>query len=170
MSVSSPAPIMPLEEVHNHLPGLRKAGDAIVLTNGCFDLLHQGHITFLQRCADLGDRLLVGLNTDQSVARLKGPGRPVLPESARADILAAIRWVDAVIVFPQSTADELIRLVKPDIYAKGADYDPQGGGRGLPEIATVRDVGTRLELIPLVPGASTATLVEQIRVSTERED
>ena len=161
---------MRLDDVRESLPGLREADRTVVLTNGCFDLLHQGHIAFLQRCAGLGDLLLVGLNSDASVASLKGPGRPALPERDRAGILAAIRWVDAVITFDQPTADELIRLVRPDVYAKGADYDPVGGGRDLPEIATVQAIGARLELIPLIPGASTTALIDQLRDRTESKD
>ncbi len=164
------APIMALDDVGEYLPGLREPGNTVVLTNGCFDLLHQGHIKFLQRCAGLGDRLLVGLNGDSSVARLKGPGRPAVRERERAEILAAIRWVDAVIIFSQSTADDLIRVVSPDIYAKGADYDPKDRGRELPELATVRAVGVRLELIPLVPGISTTALIHQLRSPVVSED
>ena len=170
MSVSPAAPVMSLAGASDYLAGLRDSGGTLVLTNGCFDLLHQGHITFLQRCAGLGHHLVVGLNSDPSVAELKGPGRPALPEGQRAQILAAIRWVDAVIVFGQSTADELIRLVSPDIYAKGADYDPRNGGRGLPETATAQAVGARLELIQLVPDSSTTALIEQLRNPSESKD
>ncbi len=170
MSVASAAPIMALEEVGDYLAGLREAGGTVVLTNGCFDVLHHGHVAFLQRCAGLGDRLLVGLNSDSSVASFKGPGRPALPERERAEILAAIRWVDAVVIFSQSTADELIRSVRPDIYAKGADYNPGDGGRELPELATVRSVGARLELIPLVPGVSTTALLDKLRGPTVSDD
>ena len=167
MNASTAAPILHLEELVGRadLPG--GAQDGLVLTNGCFDLLHEGHVRFLEGCAALGDRLVVGLNDDAAVTELKGTGRPAVPVAQRAALLAAIRWVDAVVVFGEATADGLIRKIQPEIYAKGADYDPAAGGIELPEVASARTVGARLEYIGLVAGASTTALLDRLRESPE---
>ena len=170
MSASPSASILPIEGLKDYLQDLRESSQTIVLTNGCFDLLHEGHIAFLSHCASLGDRLIVGLNSDKSVRHIKGPQRPTLNEAQRSTIIAAIRWVDAVTIFSEPTAAKLIRTVIPDIYAKGADYDPHKGGYHLPELSTVREVGARLEFIPLVGTNSTTTLRNKLCTKIEHDD
>jgi rfaE bifunctional protein nucleotidyltransferase chain/domain len=116
---------------------LRAAGRRIVLANGCFDLLHVGHVRYLEEARRLGDVLFVGINSDASVARLKGAGRPLMPEAERVEMLAALRAVDHVVVFDDDTADALLRAVKPDVHAKGTDYTVDS----VPERATTRALG-----------------------------
>ena len=131
----------------------------LCFTNGCFDLLHPGHVKYLQDVRDLGDFLVVGLNSDASVARLKGPSRPLQDEWARAMILLGLRSVDAVIRFDEDTPLELITALQPDLLAKGGDYTP--------ETVVGKDVvearGGRLVLVPFLPGHSSSTIVERIR-------
>ena len=116
---------------------LRAAGRRVVLANGCFDLLHVGHIRYLEAARRLGDVLFVGINSDRAVRRLKGPGRPLMPSTERVEILSALRAVDHVVVFDADTADELIRALKPDVHAKGTDYTNES----VPERATAQAVG-----------------------------
>jgi rfaE bifunctional protein nucleotidyltransferase chain/domain len=116
---------------------LRAAGRRIVLANGCFDLLHVGHVRYLEEARRLGDVLFVGINSDAAVARLKGAGRPLMPAIERMEILAALRPVDHVVVFDDDTADGLIRAIKPDVHAKGTDYTEES----VPERATSEAVG-----------------------------
>jgi D-beta-D-heptose 7-phosphate kinase/D-beta-D-heptose 1-phosphate adenosyltransferase len=133
----------------------REAGRTVVFTNGCFDLLHVGHIRLLREAAALGDYLIVGLNSDASVRLLKGPTRPINPEDARAEVLAALECVDAVTVFDEETPRDLIATIVPDVLVKGGDYRPeQVVGR-----EEVEEAGGRLVLIPLVAGHSTSNLV-----------
>jgi rfaE bifunctional protein nucleotidyltransferase chain/domain len=137
----------------------QRAGLRIVFTNGVFDLLHPGHVRYLQRARSLGDLLIVGLNGDASVGRNKAPGRPITPERERAELLAALECVDAVVVFDQDTPAEIVRLVQPDILVKGADWPPdQIVGRD-----TVEARGGRVVLVPVEPGHSTSSIVERIR-------
>jgi rfaE bifunctional protein nucleotidyltransferase chain/domain len=116
---------------------LRAAGRRIVLANGCFDLLHVGHIRYLEEARALGDVLFVGINSDAAVARLKGAGRPLVPATERREMLEALRAVDHVVVFDDDTADALIRALKPDVHAKGTDYTADS----VPERATATSVG-----------------------------
>ena len=116
---------------------LRAAGRRIVLANGVFDLLHVGHVRYLEAARRLGDVLFVGINGDASVARLKGKGRPLMPVAERAELLGALRSVDHVVVFEDDTADQLLRAIKPDVHAKGTDYTEDS----VPERATARAVG-----------------------------
>jgi rfaE bifunctional protein nucleotidyltransferase chain/domain len=116
---------------------LRAAGRRIVLANGCFDLLHVGHIRYLEGARKLGDVLFVGINGDAAVARLKGAGRPLMPASERVELLSALRAVDHVVVFDDDTADGLIRALKPDVHAKGTDYTADS----VPERATAKAIG-----------------------------
>ena len=141
---------------------LRARSARVVLTNGCFDLLHVGHVRYLRTARRLGDCLIVGINGDESVRRLKGPGRPLLPEAERAEVVAALACVDYVVVFQEDTADLLVERLRPDVYVKGADYAPGGGGTPLPETRAVAASGGRVELVPLVPGRSTTELVAEI--------
>ncbi len=135
----------------------RLAGQTVVFTNGCFDLLHPGHVRLLRQAADLGDYLVVGLNSDASVRRLKGPSRPINPAEARTEILSALESVDAVSIFDEDTPIELISAIRPDVLVKGGDYEPNDVvGR-----AEVEAAGGRLVLIPLVEGHSTTRLVRR---------
>jgi rfaE bifunctional protein nucleotidyltransferase chain/domain len=136
----------------------RAAGRRIVFTNGCFDLLHLGHIRCLQQARELGDLLVVGLNTDASVRRLKGARRPLVPEAERAELLAALECVDHVVLFDGDTPEALIAEVRPHVHVKGGDYKPED----LPEAALVRQLGGEVRVLSLVDGRSTSSLVERV--------
>lgn len=138
---------------------LGAAGLRLVFTNGHFDLLHVGHLDYLEKARALGDALYVGLNGDASTRRLKGPGRPLVPAAERARLLAALAPVTAVIVFEDDTADELLRALKPDVYAKGGDYTH----KPLPERPTVEAYGGMVALIDYLPGHSTSALIARIK-------
>jgi len=135
-------------------------GETVVLTNGCFDLLHVGHLRYLQAARRLG-RLVVGLNSDASVRRLKGESRPIVAADERAVLLAGLRCVDLVTIFDESDAAALLDALRPDVYVKGSDYGP--GGRPLPEAELADRLGIQVALIRLVEGRSTSALVEAIR-------
>jgi D-glycero-beta-D-manno-heptose 1-phosphate adenylyltransferase len=122
---------------------LRAAGQRIVLANGCFDLLHVGHVRYLEAARALGDALFVGINDDAAVARLKGPGRPLMPAAERAEVLSALRAVDHVVVFEDDTADKLVAAIRPAIHAKGTDYTVDS----VPERETVRAHGGRVVIV-----------------------
>jgi rfaE bifunctional protein nucleotidyltransferase chain/domain len=133
----------------------------LVLTNGCFDLLHTGHVRYLQQARELGDALVVAVNSDASVRELKGPLRPLNDEQERAEVLAALRCVDHVTVFTGKRVTEVIRELRPSIYAKGGDYtletlDPE-------ERAALEEVGAEIRLLALVPGKSTTSLLEKAK-------
>ncbi len=134
-------------------------GTRVVLTNGCFDLLHIGHARYLQAARSLG-RLVVAVNSDESVKALKGHSRPIIADVERAELLASLRSVDLVTIFDDLTAERLLEEIRPDVYVKGADYGPHG--RPLPESEVAARIGTRVELIELTPGRSTSTIVEHI--------
>lgn len=136
---------------------LAARGARVVLTNGCFDLIHVGHVRYLQAARRLGDFLFVGINADVSVRELKGGGRPVTPELERAEIIAAFACVDQVVIFSEVTARRLVEFVRPAIYAKGADYGP--GRTILPEADLVAELGGRVEYVSLVGGRSTTALL-----------
>jgi D-beta-D-heptose 7-phosphate kinase/D-beta-D-heptose 1-phosphate adenosyltransferase len=137
----------------------RMAGKRIVATNGCFDLLHAGHLALLGHSAKLGDVLLLAINSDASVRRLKGPDRPLVPQAERAALLAALTFVDAVTIFDEDTPLEVLKIIKPHVLVKGGDYKPsEVVGRELVEAA-----GGRVEIVPLTPEKSTSSLVERIR-------
>jgi rfaE bifunctional protein nucleotidyltransferase chain/domain len=139
---------------------LRQAGRKVVATNGCFDLLHVGHLRYLTEARSRGDFLWVGLNGDRSVGELKGPGRPLVPEADRAELLAAWRVVDAVTIFPEVRATDFLRAVQPDIYVKGGDYTAES--LNAEEASVLRDCGAQIEIVALVPGRSTSRLVEKM--------
>ena len=122
---------------------LRADGRRIVLANGCFDLLHVGHVRYLEAARALGDVLFVGINDDAAVARLKGPGRPLMPAAERAEVLSALRAVDHVVVFEDDTADKLVAAIRPAIHAKGTDYTADS----VPERETVRAHGGRVVIV-----------------------
>jgi rfaE bifunctional protein nucleotidyltransferase chain/domain len=139
----------------------RAQGQQLVFTNGCFDIVHLGHIDYLEKAHSLGQRLILGLNTDASVSRIKGPLRPVVNEYARARLMAALAFVDLVVLFDEPTPLELIEAVRPDILVKGDDYT----------VATIVGAdfvlgrGGRVETVSLVPGYSTTKLIERIKTS-----
>ena len=137
------------------------ASQRIVFTNGCFDLLHVGHVRYLTAAKRLGDILVVGLNSDASVRLLKGPDRPINPESNRAEILAALTVVDHVVIFQEMRVTRLISSLQPDLYVKGGDYSVDSLDRG--EVDAVRSVGAEIKIVPLVPGRSTTQLIEAIQ-------
>ena len=137
---------------------LRAARKRIVLANGCFDLLHVGHIRYLRAARRLGDVLFVGINGDAAVARLKGPGRPLMPVAKRVEMLRALRDVDHVVVFEEDTADRLIEALRPDVHAKGTDYT-EGA---VPESGTVRAVGGRVAVVGDPKDHATRDLIARI--------
>lgn len=140
----------------------RQEKKTIVWTNGCFDILHVGHVRNLQAARDRGDVLVVGVNDDDSVRGLKGPGRPLVPANQRAEILAALECVDYVVLFSELTPEAALARLQPDIHCKGADYAPPHG-KPIPEAPIVASYGGRVEFLPLVPCLSTSELVRRIR-------
>jgi len=152
--------ILTLDEVAGYRDGLRKRGRRVVATNGCFDLLHVGHLKYLTEARSLGDFLWVGLNGDASVRELKGPGRPLVPEADRAELLAAWRVVDAVTIFPDVRATAFLRAVQPDVYAKGGDYTV--ASLNAEEAAALRECHAQIEIVKLIPGKSTTNLVKKM--------
>jgi rfaE bifunctional protein nucleotidyltransferase chain/domain len=151
--------ILTLEEAILRFGREKRNGRRIVFTNGCFDLLHPGHIGSLEQARALGDALIVGLNSDASVRQLKGAGRPVLPEQERAEILVALECVDAVVIFDALTPREVIARLLPDVLVKGGDW-PADQIVGREEVEAA---GGRVVAIPVVPGYSTTTILRKIR-------
>jgi rfaE bifunctional protein nucleotidyltransferase chain/domain len=139
----------------------RQMGRVVVWTNGCFDLLHPGHLSSLQSARQLGDILIVGLNSDASVRTNKGPTRPVLNQLERATMLAGLECVDYVIIFDETTPEVSLRNLQPDIHCKGAEYAPPNG-RAVPERELVESYGGRIEYLPLVPGVSSTDIIDRI--------
>jgi rfaE bifunctional protein nucleotidyltransferase chain/domain len=131
------------EELQRRVAAWRNAGEGIILTNGCFELLHAGHVRYLHAAKQLGGRLIVAVNSDESVRALKGAGRPIMPASERAEILAALADVDAVVIFPEKDVRALIREIHPDIQAKGTDYSADT----VPERDEVTAYGGRVEIV-----------------------
>ena len=138
---------------------LRQEGKRIVFTNGCFDILHAGHVRYLTAARACGDVLVLGLNSDASVRRLKGDSRPINTEQDRAEVIGALKAVDHVTIFGEQTAEEVIALVKPDVYVKGGDYTLDT----LPEARIVQSYGGKVEFIDLVAGRSTTNVIKKIR-------
>ena len=135
--------ILDREQLNKRAASWRKAGDSITLANGCFDLLHVGHIRYLHAARQLGGRLIVAINSDDSVRALKGEGRPLMPAEERAEILSALADVDAVVIFPEHDVRNLIRELCPDVHAKGTDYAVDT----VPERDAVMEVGGRVEIV-----------------------
>ena len=138
---------------------VRAAGRTIAFTNGCFDLIHSGHLASLAQAAGCADDLVVALNSDDSVTGLKGPGRPLLPQADRAALIAALRPVSAVTIFAEPTPLETILLIRPDVLVKGSEYE-EADIVGAPE---VKSWGGRVERVPMVPGWSTSQIIAAIR-------
>ena len=176
--------VAPRDLLSGQLATARADGARVVFTNGVFDLLHLGHLRYLRQARRLGDLLVVGLNSDTSARRLKGPARPLVPEDERAELLAALDCVDYVTIFGEDTAEATVALLTPDVYVKGADYaaavdrqqdtlldaaalrqalarDPALGER-LPEARIVADYGGSLALLTYLPGHSTSELIDRI--------
>src|SRR6266571_2699577 len=153
--------IVDLNELAKLAKTLRDSGKKLVVTNGCFDLLHVGHVRYLQAARALGDTLAVGLNGDQSVRELKGIGRPVNNESDRAEVLAALECVDFVTIFPEKRATRFIEAARPAIYVKGGDYSSDT--LNAEEQALLREIGAEVRILPFVRGYSTSEMLEQLR-------
>lgn len=139
---------------------LRATGKKLVVTNGCFDLLHLGHVTYLESARNQGDALLIGVNGDDSVRQLKGPTRPAVPEGDRAAVLAALQCVDATCIFADKRATRFLAVAQPDIYVKGGDYTLETLDQD--ERRAVEKNGGRIIFIPFVPGKSTTAILEKI--------
>lgn len=133
----------------------------VVFTNGCYDLLHVGHVRLLQMARALGDILVVGINSDASVRRLKGSTRPIVGEAERAEVLAALECVSFVTIFDEDTPVETLRALRPNVHVKGGDYVPEN----LPEMPALREIGATVEIFPLVEGASSTRLIERARTA-----
>ena len=161
----SSSTIIPVTDLPTLAHSLRAEGKMIVLTNGHFDLLHVGHLRYLQAAAELGDVLIVAVNDDAMTAQRKGEGRPVLPEGERAELLAGLECVDYVTIFSEPTASRVVELAIPDIYVKGGDYGQ--GGTPLPEAPLVESLGGRVVILPLVEGRSTSEIIAAIRGHTQ---
>ena len=152
--------IIPWDRLPEWRAALRASGKRLVVTNGCFDLLHAGHVTYLEAARTRGDALLIGLNGDDSVRQLKGVGRPVNAELDRATVLAALACVDAVCIFKEKTALNFLSRAEPDIYVKGGDYALNTLNQD--ERRQVERAGGQIVLLPLVPGKSTTALLKKI--------
>lgn len=157
--------IVTLDELARAAKQWRAAGKKLVATNGCFDLLHVGHIRYLQAARALGDALAVGLNGDRSVRELKGPGRPINNEKDRADVLAALADVDLVTIFPEKRATRFLEAVSPSIYVKGGDYSADT--LDAEEHAILKKLGTEIRFLPFEPGYSTSGLLKKLRNSSK---
>jgi D-beta-D-heptose 7-phosphate kinase/D-beta-D-heptose 1-phosphate adenosyltransferase len=158
--------IHPLDELQRIVQRLKKSGGKVVWTNGCFDILHTGHVSYLQEAKKLGDVLVVGLNSDASVTAIKGPGRPIVPEAQRAQVLAALSSVDYVVIFNDPTTVELLEALRPDTYVKGGDYTIDTINQD--ERAIVEGYGGKIVIIPPVPETSTSRIVERIMRGDQR--
>ena len=153
--------ILSLEDAKIKVSNWKNSGEKIVFTNGCFDIIHRGHIEVLARTADLGDKLIVGLNSDSSIEKIKGKNRPIINEQSRAILLSALNFVDAIIIFPEDNPLNLISNLMPDVLAKGGDY----------EISTIvghemiQENGGEVILIPFVDGFSSSNIINKIKNS-----
>jgi rfaE bifunctional protein nucleotidyltransferase chain/domain len=152
--------VVPLEKLQQRVKDLRAAGKKIVATNGCFDLLHVGHVRYLNAARALGDALIVGINGDESVRELKGQGRPVNNQNERAEIVAALGCVDLVTIFPEMRATRFLELAAPDVYVKGGDYNQ--GTLNADEREALQKVGAKIDIVPFEPGYSTTDLLARL--------
>ena len=142
-------------ELRRRVEDWRQAGESVTLANGCFDLLHVGHIRYLRSAKALGGKLVVAINADETVRALKGEGRPLMPDHERAEILAALADVDAVVIFPEPDVRALIREIRPDVQAKGTDYTAES----VPEADAVREGGGRVEIVGDAKDHSTSEII-----------
>ncbi len=146
-------------ELDNLINTLRSEGKTIVTTNGCFDILHVGHVRYLEKTKSFADVLIVALNSDKSVKSIKGEGRPINNENDRAEVLSALRSVDYVVLFDEDSPLDLLLQIKPDVHTKGADYTVET----LPEAKGIMENGGRIEFITFVEGKSTTSIIEKMR-------
>ena len=146
------------QQLNTLLAHYRAQNKTVVFTNGCFDILHAGHVRYLNAARELGDILIIGLNSDSSVSALKGPTRPVNSEDDRAEVISGLQAVDHVVVFSDATAERLVATIKPDIYVKGGDYTVDK----LPEAQVAGAYGGKTVLIPEVPGRSSSNIIKKI--------
>lgn len=153
--------IFSLDDLKNQVNSWKQAGEEIVFTNGCFDIIHRGHIEVLAQAADLGERLIVGLNSDSSIRKLKGKDRPIIDEQARAVLLATLTFVDAVVLFSEETPINLISTLLPDVLAKGGDYEIET----IVGHEIVQNNGGKVILVPFVDGFSSTTIIDKIKKS-----
>ena len=153
--------IFSLDDLKNQVNAWKQAGEEVVFTNGCFDIIHRGHIEVLAQTADLGDRLIIGLNSDTSIQKLKGKNRPIIEEQSRAILLASLEFVDAVVIFSEDTPLKLISALLPDVLAKGGDYEIET----IVGHEIVQNNGGQVKLVPFVDGFSSTTIIEKIKNS-----
>ena len=161
-----PKSLLSLELLEPVVAALKTSGKTVVFANGCFDLLHVGHIRYLQGARELGDVLIVGLNSDESVRRLKGPQRPLMPEEERAEILAALTCVNYLVIFAEPTVETLLKVLKPDIQCKGTDYTEET----IPEREVVRSYGGRVAIVGDPKDHSTRDLIRDILSRSSRPE
>ncbi len=155
--------VLSIDELARVSAEMRRSGKRLVVTNGCFDLLHLGHVRYLQAARTLGDALAVGVNGDASVRALKGKGRPLNDERARAEVLAALEAVDYTAVFPEERATDFLERVQPAVYVKGGDYEPET--LDPEERAALQKIGAEIKIIPFQTGYSTTGLIERLRAT-----
>ena len=146
-------------EINDLLKKLKEQGKTIVTTNGCFDILHVGHVRYLEKAKSFGDILIVALNSDKSVKSIKGESRPINNENDRAEVLSGLKSVDYVVLFDEDSPIDLLLQIKPDVHTKGADYTIES----LPEAKGIMDAGGRIEFISFVEGKSTTSIIEKMR-------
>ena len=167
MKSTEPAIGLGVEEVFRIVEPLRKTGKTLVTTNGCFDLLHMGHVTYLRDAALLGDIFVVGINSDRSVAQLKGPSRPICTERDRAGVISSLKPVDYVFIFDESDPCDFLAVLRPDVHVKGGDYTPDK----LPETEVVERFGGRVAIVPFTEGYSTTRIIAAVQQnSTDTEE
>jgi rfaE bifunctional protein nucleotidyltransferase chain/domain len=157
--------IVSRETLASILEKKRDEGQIITFTNGCFDILHRGHIEYLASACDLGDVFVIGLNSDESVRRLKGESRPAVDEESRALTMASFEMVDYVVIFTEDTPSELIRMMRPDFWVKGGDYQ---NIEDLPEYKALMETGGKVEIIPFVEGYSTTDIYRKIQGQSKK--
>jgi rfaE bifunctional protein nucleotidyltransferase chain/domain len=157
--MSHSAPVLDREGIRTACEKARLDGRTIVLANGCFDILHVGHVRYLEGAKELGDVLVVAINSDAATRNLKGAGRPFVTELERAEIIAALRYVDLVTIFEEPTVEELIRAIRPDIHAKGTDYTEES----VPEREVVRGIGGRVAIVGDAKDHSSTDLISTVR-------
>jgi rfaE bifunctional protein nucleotidyltransferase chain/domain len=155
------APILDRVELVKEISVRKQAGEIIVLANGCFDLFHVGHVRYLIGAKELGDVLIVGINSDEQVRRLKGEGRPLIPEHERAEIVASLRCVDYVTIFNEPTVEELIRVIRPNFHAKGTDYSVET----IPEREIIKECGGKVAIVGDPKNHSSSDLIKLLKTS-----
>jgi rfaE bifunctional protein nucleotidyltransferase chain/domain len=151
--------IIPFNDIESICRRIKQKGKSIVTTNGCFDILHLGHVDYLQKASRLGDVLIVGINSQDSVRRIKGSDRPVTGEEGRISVVAALGFVDYCVLFYEDTPVELLKKIKPDIHVKGGDYSPDD----LIEKKVIEENGGTIKILPLVNGYSTTGIIEKLK-------